>query len=248
MVTNATLPPNTRLYAIGDIHGCADLLVKLLDQIVVHDEGLAEIEHKKLVFLGDYIDRGPNSAAVLDILIHHLPKGYETIFLKGNHELMLLEGLENERAALTWLMNGGLKTIASYLPALIFNWKKGQPLKLIKKFQQTLPNSHLRFFQKLQLSTQCGDYFFVHAGVHPDRPLEEQKEQDMLWIRDRFLFSRKNFGKIIIHGHTPAKKVDEAENQIGIDTAAVYGGSLTALMLEGKKRHYLHAPARQKYI
>ncbi|MCF6198685.1 MAG: serine/threonine protein phosphatase [Hyphomicrobiaceae bacterium] len=242
----ANIPPNTRIYAIGDIHGCADHLETLLDQITKNDRLLDKVKNKKLVFLGDYIDRGPASKKVLDTLLHDLPKDYEAIFLKGNHELMLIEALENSQAAEFWLRNGGRETISSYNVELTTHRKPNASAKLIKAFKKRLPAQHLKFFKELQLSFQFGDYFFVHAGIHPDRPLDKQQEQDMLWIRDRFLFSEKNFGKIIIHGHTPSKDVDEADNQIGIDTAAVYGGCLTALMLENGKRQYLHSKSRPK--
>lgn len=241
----ANIPPNTRIYAIGDIHGCADHLEMLLEQITANDQLLNKVKNKILVFLGDYIDRGPASKKVLELL-HDLPKEYEAIFLKGNHELMLLEAFESSRAADFWLRNGGRETISSYDIELPSRRKLNTSAELIKTFKQKLPVQHLAFFRELQLSFQSGDYFFVHAGIHPDRPLDKQQEQDMLWIRDRFLFSEKDFGKIIIHGHTPGRDVDEADNQIGIDTAAVYGGCLTALMLENDKRQYLRTSSKTK--
>ena len=239
-------PENTRIYAIGDIHGCADLLETLLDQIIANDQMLYDIEVKNLVFLGDYVDRGPESARVLNILLHELPKGYEAIFLKGNHELMLLEALESSQAADFWLRNGGRETIASYNIRLSSYQGAAKSEELMHVFNMRLPLEHLEFLNSLQLSFETEDYFFVHAGIHPDRPLNSQQEKDMLWIRDRFLFSEKDFGKIIVHGHTPGGEVDEANNQIGIDTAAVYGGSLTALMIDQDKRQYLHAKAKKK--
>ncbi len=244
MSNTARLPKNTRIYAIGDIHGCADLLEILMDKITKNDQHLEPIEFKKLVFLGDYIDRGPASQKVIDILLYDLPKDYETIFLKGNHELMMIEALEDCRAADYWLRNGGLETISSYRSAHSSTNGQASSEELMHLFKAKLPKEHLAFLKTLQLSFQLGDYFFVHAGVNPERSLDEQVEQDMLWIRDRFLFSEKDFGKVIIHGHTPGKDVDEADNQVGIDTAAVYGGCLTAMMIESNKHQYLHVQAK----
>jgi len=244
MSKTASIPKNTRIYAIGDIHGCADLLEILLDKIIRNDQKLQAIEYKKLVFLGDYIDRGPASKKVIDILLHDLPKDYEAFFLKGNHEVMMIEALEERQAADYWLRNGGHETISSYQSARSSTKEQASSEELMHLFKAKLPKEHLAFLKTLQLSFQLGDYFFVHAGVNPARSLDEQTEQDMLWIRDRFLFSEKDFGKVIIHGHTPGKDVDEADNQVGIDTAAVYGGCLTAMMLEGNKHQYLQVQAK----
>lgn len=240
-------PENTRIYAIGDIHGCSDLLETLLEQITADNLMRADMESKKLVFLGDYIDRGPDSARVIDILMHGLPDGYEAIFLKGNHEAMLLEALKETQAASFWIQNGGHETIASYASRkeLLNSNPEVDTDDRMQIFAQHLPLEHLDFLTSLQHSYQCGDYFFAHAGVHPDRPLNEQKERDLMWIRDRFLFSEIDFGKIIVHGHTPVREVDTANNRIGIDTAAVYGGKLTAVMLEGEQRKFLSAYAKK---
>ena len=237
------IPENTRIYAIGDIHGCSDLLETLLDQITADNLMRADVQSIKLVFLGDYIDRGPDSARVIDTLMHGLPGGYEAIFLKGNHEAMMLEALEDSKAASFWMQNGGYETIASYTFRKELRDSDPETDDPMPVFTQHLPPEHLDFLTSLQHSYQCGDYFFAHAGVHPDKPLDEQKDRDLMWIRDRFLFSEKDFGKIIVHGHTPVREVDTADNRIGIDTAAVYGGKLTALMLEGKQRKFLCADA-----
>ncbi len=243
------IPENTRVYAIGDIHGCLDLLEQLLEQIVRDETKRTRVKRKLLVFLGDYIDRGPHSAQVIDHLLNRLPPGFKKIFLKGNHEVMLLDALEDQETELPilfWLRNGGYETLASYRASDEKPDDRETPRELIQLFAARLPAEHLAFFNSLQNSFQCGDYFFVHAGIHPDRPLDKQLERDMMWIRDRFLFSEKDFGKVIIHGHTPMRDVDIADNRIGIDTAAVYGGRLTALMLEGQSRKLLHADADKR--
>ncbi|MCP4933438.1 MAG: serine/threonine protein phosphatase [bacterium] len=244
------MPPgvheNTRIYAIGDIHGCHDLLKILLDQIAAHDLTLPRIETKILVFLGDYVDRGENSKAVIDILLNNCPQGYETVFLKGNHEEMLLNALNDKGTAGFWLRNGGRQTIASYgFPGAV-NHDEFTQEQLMEEFRGRLPQEHLAFLANLQLTYECGDYFFTHAGIHPDKPLDQQEERHLLWIRDPFLFSKEDFGKVIVHGHTPTRDVDNVKNRIGIDTAAVYGGKLTALMLEASKQIFLCATAPPK--
>ena len=237
------VPENIRIYAIGDIHGCLDLLETLLDQIAALDLTRPDVDKKALVFLGDYVDRGEQSRGVIEHLINKCPPDFETVFLKGNHEEMLLKALEDTSAADFWLQNGGRQTLASYdmyeaLDNLALSSKE-----LLKDFGNKLPQSHREFFESLQLTFESGGYFFAHAGVHPDKPLHQQEEHHLLWIRDRFLFSEEDFGKVIIHGHTPTKDVDTAKNRIGIDTAAVYGGKLTALMLEGEEQIFLYAKA-----
>ena len=244
------MPPhivkNTRLYAIGDIHGCHDLLETLIEQITANDLTRAAIKTKILVFLGDYVDRGESSKQVIDHLLHKCPPGYETVFLKGNHEEMLLAALDDPTAADFWLRNGGRQTLTSYGIERAANRTEFTTDKLIQKFQESFPQAHRGFFEGLQLKYECGDYFFAHAGVHPDKPLDEQEERHLLWIRDRFLFSDNDFGKVVVHGHTPSRDADIAENRIGIDTAAVYGGKLTALMLEGEEQLFLYAKAPRK--
>ncbi len=244
------MPPgvleNTRIYAIGDIHGCHELLKTLLDQIITHDLTRPRIKTKILVFLGDYVDRGENSKAVIDILLDACPQGYDTVFLKGNHEEMLLNALNDQAAADFWLRNGGRQTLASYGISIDTDPAELTIKQLMEEFLERLPQEHLAFLTNLQLTFESGDYFFAHAGIHPDKPLNDQEERHLLWIRDRFLFSQEDFGKVIVHGHTPARDVESANNRIGIDTAAVYGGKLTALMLEGREQIFLYAKAPPK--
>ena len=159
---------------------------------------------------------------------------------------MLQEALDDASAADFWLRNGGRETVASYGIRKTTGEHALQIEQQLHFFAERLTPQHRDFLTSLQTSHQAGDYFFAHAGVNPKRPLDEQRERDLLWIRDPFLFSEKDFGKIIVHGHTPARDVDIADNRIGIDTAAVYGGKLTALMLEGEQRNFLSAKAPKK--
>lgn len=199
------------IFAVGDIHGCYDLLQKLMEKIPVRMSDL-------LVFLGDYIDRGSHSREVVDFLIN-LEKKREkdkTIFLMGNHEKMFLDYLNGKNEDL-FFANGGMKTVKSYT----------------NKGRLYLPPTHLEFFKSLRVYFETDDYFFVHAGVQPGLSLTEQKEEDMLWIRGEFIFSDFRFNKKIVFGHTPSKNFLPYfdSNKIGIDTGAVYGGFLTAIML-----------------
>lgn len=233
-------PPGQRLYAIGDIHGCDELLCDLIDMIVGHDRHVGPADSSTLIFLGDYIDRGPNSRGVIDILIKIASSMPSTVFLKGNHEAMLEMVLEEGIGFENWVINGGLEMLASYgiNPAsLEEHW--GNPAALRKLVWAAIPEAHLAFLRKLKLCESIGDYFFVHAGVRPGIPLDRQSEHDLLWIREPFLGHRGDFGKMIVHGHTPSLKPDERLNRICIDTGAFFTGRLTALVLEGESRRFL---------
>jgi serine/threonine protein phosphatase 1 len=228
----ATVPAGSRIYAIGDIHGRLDLLEELLARID------ADIAHRPparpiYVFLGDYIDRGPLSRETIDRLIEH-GKAHETVFLKGNHELIALKCLSDPSLFDQWLRLGGFETLVSYgvRPQTPANGK--QIVELQSAFHDALPQRHFRFFRDLQNSFACGDFFFVHAGVKPHVELSQQKESDLLWIRGEFLSSDCDFGKIIVHGHTPASEIEVRPNRINIDTGAFATGRLTCLVLEGE--------------
>jgi serine/threonine protein phosphatase 1 len=233
------LPPGELLYAVGDIHGRADLLDKLLDQI--DDDARASHARKRtLVFLGDYVDRGPDSCGVVEKLIADLPQGFARHFLKGNHEALLLGFLDDPETLDLWLMNGGAATMASYgVDIKGLDRFNASPEAWRDAFAASLPESHRKFFAQLELSFADGDYLFVHAGVHPDRPLEAQLEADLIWIRAPFLDWTGPFGKMVVHGHTPVRAPEIRLNRIGIDTGACFTDRLTALKLEGDKRTFL---------
>lgn len=224
------VPGGLRIYAVGDVHGRADLLTKLLSRI---DDDLEKnpIDRAFQVFLGDYIDRGPSSAAVIDLLIERATT-HELICLKGNHELYLAEFLANPRVLTVWAQYGALPTLASYGLAPILNANLKEQEQLAAALAQALPNSHREFFDKLKPSLSCGDYFFVHAGVRPGIPLENQTADDLFWIREDFLLHEEPFEKMIVHGHTPVMKADVRQNRINIDTGAYATGCLTCLRLE----------------
>jgi serine/threonine protein phosphatase 1 len=237
---HAALPEGHLLYAVGDIHGRLDLLEAILDRIEADARDSATAERRMLVFLGDYVDRGPDSRGVADRLIGDLPQGFETYFLKGNHEAMLLDFLEDASSLDHWLRNGGAETMRSYGVNTESLIGFGAPAEMWRTaFAAALPAAHLRFFRELKLSVSFGDYLFVHAGVRPGVPLAAQSEADLIWIRSPFLDYAAPFGKIVVHGHTPGKEPVTRSNRIGIDTGAFFTGRLTALRLEDGSKDFI---------
>jgi serine/threonine protein phosphatase 1 len=201
-----------KIFVVGDIHGCFDKLCALMDKIPINNT------RDQLIFIGDYIDRGPSSFDVVNYLIDFKKRVPGTIFIKGNHEDMLQNYLDGSDR-FTYLLNGGQKTMDEYLN------------RSDNKEPFPIPSEHLEFFNSLQLYYQTDDYIFVHAGLREKVPLESQDKMDLLWTRDEFIHSDFNFGKRVIFGHTPFKEPLLQANKIGIDTGAVYGNLLTCLQL-----------------
>lgn len=233
----AAVPPGQRAYVVGDIHGCAALLDRLLKTIVA--DATVGPEKRFLVFVGDYVDRGPDSRAVIDRLLNP-PKGFEVRCLRGNHDQAVLDFLNDPLTYRTWKNYGAQETLLSYgvRPPLFDDEKAIAAAR--DEFIAKMPESHRRFLEELELSTVIGDYFFVHAGVRPGVALGAQSAEDMLWIREDFLFSSNDFGKVVVHGHSPTEGVVRRKNRIGIDTGAYATGRLTALVLEGETVKLLH--------
>jgi serine/threonine protein phosphatase 1 len=203
-------------YAIGDVHGCVDKLVRLLGRCRLH----CAARTMRLVFVGDYIDRGPQSRRVVELLIDTQRAAPDLVVcLRGNHEAMLLAAAaEESRAEAFWLMNGAAETLLSYGV----------------RRAADLPSGHLQWFCSLPLSCDDGRRYFVHAGVDPHAPLAEQHEHDQLWIRAPFLRHQGEYGRLIVHGHTPLPDgtADLRPNRLNIDTGAVFGGPLTAAVFD----------------
>ena len=226
-----------RVYAIGDVHGRVDLLDQVLLRIDAHETahpGPRPVE----VFLGDYIDRGPASREVLDRLSART-RTRETVCLKGNHETFTEAFIKDPTILNDWRRYGGIETLLSYGLVPSVNMGPAEQIKLAATFSEVLPLSHRIFLGSLRPSFTCGDYFFVHAGVRPGIPLAKQREEDLLWIRDDFLLYEDDFGKVVVHGHTPVREPDIRPNRINIDTGAYATGQLTCLMLEGDKRQFI---------
>jgi serine/threonine protein phosphatase 1 len=228
-VLKPKLPDGVCIYAVSDIHGCADRLFKVFAAIDLH-LSRARPTRAIHVFLGDYIDRGPASREVIDLLIERGQR-HESIFLKGNHEAMLFGLLRAPRDFDKWKKYGGMQTLMSYGLAPSVNPEREEQNALIGTLARIIPRPHRRFFDSLRPTFSCGDFFFAHAGVKPGVPLAQQREDDLLWIRDEFLQSEENFGGFIVHGHTPVPKPDIRHNRINIDTGAYATGNLTLLTI-----------------
>lgn len=228
------VPEGARVYVIGDIHGRLDLLKGLRERIVM-DSGDFTGERKVVVYLGDYVDRGPGSKEVIDLLADEPLAGFESVHLKGNHEKLLLDFLDDASVWPLWAYNGAGATLMSYGVGSTAGAEG-----LVAEFRASIPPRHLEFLRALALSHTEGDYFFVHAGVRPGVALEDQDEADMIWIRDPFLYSDADHGKIVVHGHSIARQPEIEANRIGIDTGAYATGKLTCLVLEGEGRAFLH--------
>ena len=232
-------PENTRIYAVGDIHGRVDLLENL-HNLIEADSGPFQARRKVVIYLGDYIDRGPSSRELLDFIIGSPLKDFESVYLKGNHEDLLLRFLDDEKFGPNWVVIGGDATLESYDAAKGL-WSRGQGdfTAIQEKFFAELPNTHLKFFQNLSPFHIEGDYLFVHAGIRPDRAIKDQAEEDLIWIRGDFLDSVVDHGYLIVHGHNITKKPAIKSNRIGIDTGAYATGRLTCLVLDGADRSFL---------
>jgi serine/threonine protein phosphatase 1 len=245
----ARVPPGRRVYAVGDIHGRADLLIRLLEDLS-EDAKKGEYEGRPiLVFLGDYVDRGFQSKDVVNVLLSNLVSPFETYFLKGNHEQAMLQFLADPGIGPRWAEYGGAETLVSYgvqpprTRTSLEEWMQASD-----ELSGALPAEHLNFFKNLDLSVRIGDYVFVHAGVRPGVPLDQQSEQDLLWIREDFLTDRRALGAVIVHGHTPATKPYKDSRRIGLDTGAYLSGKLTAARFEHDTVEFITTGPRQDAV
>ena len=225
-----------RIYAIGDIHGRLDLLERTIGAIRSDAEGRdgASIT----VTVGDYIDRGRQSREVIERLQAN-PFGMPYVGLKGNHESLFETFLIDPAAGEHWRRLGGLETLASFgVPVREMMVGRGYE-QAAKQLEAAMAAEHRAFFASLRTSFVSGRYFFCHAGVRPGVPLDRQSENDLLWIRDEFLNSPMDFGKVVVHGHTPVAEADVRPNRINIDTGAFATGRLTCVVLEGESHRFL---------
>jgi serine/threonine protein phosphatase 1 len=226
----ARVPIGTRIYAIGDIHGCADLLdraFRFIDGDIARS-GAQRIVH---VFLGDYVDRGPDTRRTIDLLVDR-GDSHEAVFLRGNHEALMQDFLREPSVLSNWWSLGGAATLMSFGLAPSPKQSPTEGFSLRDQLISVMQSSHHRFLGSLQSAYTCGDFFFTHAGVRPGIALDLQSDADLMWIREPFLSSHQYFGKMVVHGHTPVHEPDIRSNRINIDTGAYATGCLSVLSIE----------------
>ena len=235
-IQEASIPDGERVYIIGDIHGRNDLLNELLAVISKDSQNSPNIK-KSLIYLGDYIDRGPNSKGVIDTILSTQLPNVTPITLMGNHEQSMLGFLNDPEANSDWLKFGGAETILSYGVSIHPGTITAKILKeTSESLNRVLPDAHRQFLLNLKESYILGDYMFVHAGIDPKRSIKKQRVQDLLWIRADFIEHSELYEKVIVHGHTIVSKTELYNNRIAIDTGAYYSGILTCLSIEGQER------------
>jgi serine/threonine protein phosphatase 1 len=233
-------PPSYPIYAIGDVHGC-------LDQLQQAEARIAEdIRHTgragPVLLLGDYVDRGPASSQVIEHLVQPSAHGLKRVALCGNHDDIFSKFIQEPDLHLEWLALGGEQTLMSYGIDIhgIDQGKKGRNGKLKELLAQAVPPSHKEFLAALPVSLKIGHLFFVHAGIRPGIPLHQQREEDMLWIREPFLTEGPKLPPLlVVHGHTLKTEPDFGPLRIGIDTGAFYSGRLTTLKIDGNRQSIL---------
>lgn len=236
-----------RAYAIGDVHGRLDLLDGLLERI---EADVAARRHRKtfIIFLGDLVDRGPDSAGVVERLRTWRPHFAKPIFLAGNHEEVLVRMLAGETGILpSWLKYGGAQCAQSYGldPSALRVIEEEAALQLLRA---KIPRAHVEFLESFADTFRFGDYLFVHAGIRPGVAIEDQDRHDLRWIREPFLSDAKAHGMIVVHGHTIVERVEERPNRIAIDTGAYNSGVLTALAVEDDQRWFLTAEGEPQAV
>ena len=235
----ARVPNDERIYVVGDVHGRSDLLARIHHAIRTDIHQRPAPLKRTIVYLGDYVDRGPGSFDVLETLIRRPIEGMKSVHLKGNHEDMMLRFIRGEDIHV-WLHNGGEATLASY--GVIVTRMMSSPSmieEVRRRLQDAMPAAHVAFLESLQLMHVAGDYLFVHAGIRPGVPIDAQRPADLMWIREPFLVAKNTFGKCVVHGHTISMVPEVHPHRIGIDTGAFYSGRLTCLVLEGNRVGFL---------
>ena len=232
------LPDDQRVYAIGDVHGRLDLLIKLLEMVNKDIAAHADFQNN-VVFLGDYIDRGPDPAGVIDHLIDLSIPDTTCVCLMGNHERYMMDIAKGTALIEMWFRNGGRTTAKSYGIEVGTSDITQDVDQFRDALQENVPDRHWQFLQGLKTSWRIGSVFFAHAGVNPARSLDQQTEQDLIWIREKFLHSERDHGALIVHGHTPGPEPEVLRNRINVDTLAYQSGHLTAAILENSHCRFL---------
>lgn len=235
------MPEGMRLYAIGDIHGCHDLLAQM------HERIDAEIARDRpadwrIVHVGDYCDRGPDTKGVLDFLIERMAADPRVICLRGNHDEGFLSFIAGRPGAGLFINYGGETTAASYGVKSDFSNLARTREALIA----AMPDSHVRFLSTLPHSMSFGDFFLCHAGIRPGIAMDKQDPQDLIWIRETFLDYPHLHPKVVVHGHTPAPQVEIMGNRVNVDTRAFASGRLSGLMVDGDRRAILEVSGQPR--
>lgn len=252
----ASIEEGTRVYAIGDVHGCLaeldDLLLRIGD-----DLKFSGVENHRIIFIGDYVDRGPDCKGVVDRLIELTQAGQPVTCLRGNHEEKLINVLQGTDTAslANFFRYGGSQTLMSYglmsygLKDNLLRTSRGERVTQTQleefryQVREAVGREHREFLASLELTSVQDDYFFCHAGVDPNVPMDQQSADALVWMREPFLSHAAPLEKVVVHGHTPQNVVDVRNNRINIDTGCVYGDALTAVVLEGQQHRFLHVPA-----
>lgn len=243
----ARFPEGRVGYAVGDIHGRSDLLAELLTELERRAAGDARPAGPPIVvFLGDYVDRGPDSAGVIEILLQNRPAGFERRFLRGNHEQAMQAFLEDPVAHKVWLLLGGAETLISYgvQPPPLRPAPEHDLIGAAQLLRAKMPEPHYRFLAQLERYVALGDYVFVHAGVDPAKPLDQQTDDTLFWTRKAFLEDRRHYSHRVVHGHTPVDEPYVDSRRIAVDTGAYATGRLTAVRLEGEDVSFVSVARR----
>lgn len=230
-----SVTPGERVYVIGDVHGRHDLLIELLQKIRDHAGRASDVSEIHVVQVGDLVDRGPDSARVVDEMRRLQQSPNPPIVLLGNHEeMMLLAYGGDARVVWPWMRSGGDETLRSF--GITPPTREDDPEDTIARMRQAIPPQVIEWLRSLPLTARSGGYLFCHAGIRPGVPIKKQSRDDLLWIRQGFLDDQTDHGVVVVHGHSITPAVDWAGNRIGIDTGAYETGVLTALVLEGTER------------
>ena len=234
------VPEGQRFYTIGDIHGSLDLLQDLHTRILADAADVPEGIEKTIIYLGDYVDRGPDSKGVIDLFLSDPLPGFERVHLMGNHEEMFLAFLDQAAFGEAWFSAGGGATVRSYGIAIEGSSLRAERYQEIRDaFQGAVPAPHIRFLSTLRMSYEVGNCLFVHAGIRPGRNLADQIPRDLLWIKEPFTRSKIDHGRVIVHGHSSRKRPERRANRINLDTRAWQTKRLTCLILEGTTQRFL---------
>jgi len=239
-------PGGAVVYAVGDIHGRLDMLQAI--HRAIEADAVQRTGPFKIIYLGDYVSRGPDSKGVLDCLMAQSMPGFAMHYLKGNHEDIMLRFLDGDLIwGRHWLNYGGMEALASFgVTAVTADIADDERMESLRhQFRERVTASQSKFLRSLEIIRREGDYRFVHGGVDPDKPLAAQSENDMIWIRDKFLDSDRDFGAVIVHGHCISPEPTVRHNRIGIDTGAARDMALTCLVVDGTERGFFTARRRR---